>query len=418
MGGFIMKIVTIDSSQFDSFADKHQYRNYYQTSKYGNVMSNFNYEIRYIGVMNENDTMIGASLLLLQNSVMKTKLAYAPRGILFDFTDSLKVDELVETLKNDLGKEGIISLRMDPAIPMTIRDGKGNITNINNEATMIDENLKKAGFTYKGATLYFETEKPRWEALVILSKDIREIYKMFDKRTRNKINKAINCGVEIYRDDQKDFAPLYEFIKTKNAKPFKFYKELMNHFGNNADLFYAKLNTEIFVINSKKLYEDELINNERLAEQFQNLAKQNDDRRDIFNKKVLSDKLLNIYKSNLIFATNVLKENPNGLIIAGGLNIVYDNAAFSIIDGFHQNFRSLNANYLLKWRMLCDYRNENLKYFNLNAISGNFEKNNKYIGLNEMKLGYNAMVTEYIGEYDIILNNFKYGLYKNFNKEK
>lgn len=412
-----MKIITIDSDQFDSFANKHQYRNYYQTSKYGNVMSNFNYEVRYIGIMDENDTMIGASLLLLQGSVMKTKLAYAPRGILFDFTDSLKVNELVQALKNDLGKEGIISLRMDPAIPMTIRDAKGNITNINNEATMIDENLKKSGFTYKGQTLYFETEKPRWEALTILSKDIREIYKMFDKRTRNKINKAINCGVEIYRDDQKDFSTLYEFIKRKNAKPFKFYKELINNFGDNADLFYAKLNTEIFVINSKKLYEDELANNERLAEQFQNLAKQNDDRRDIFNKKVVSDKLLNVYKSNLIFATNILKENPNGLIIAGCLSIIYDNAAFLIMDGFNPNFRSLNATYLLKWRMLCDYKNENLKYFNLNAICGNFEKTSKYIGLNEMKVGYNAVVTEYIGEYDIILNNFKYSLYKSFSKK-
>lgn len=413
-----MKVVTIDSAQFDSFADKHKYRNYYQTSKYGNVMSNFNYEVRYIGIMDDNDTMIGASLLLLQDEVMKTKLAYAPRGILFDFTDSLKVDELVEALKNDLGKEGIISLRIDPAIPMTIRDGKGNIANINNEASMIDANLKKAGFMYKGQNLYFEAEKPRWEALVVLSKDIREIYKDFDKRTRNKINKAINCGVEIYRDEKKDLTQLYEFIKGKNAKPFKFYKELVQNFGNNADIFYAKLNTEIFVINSKKLYEDELANNERLAEQFQNLAKQNDDRREIFNKKVLSDKLLNIYKSNLIFATNMLKENPNGLIVAGGLNIIYDNAAFLIIEGFNQKFRSLNANYLLKWRMLCDYKNENLKYFNLNAVCGNFDKNSKYAGLNEMKVGYNSVITEYIGEYDIVLNNFKYSLYKNFSKNK
>ena len=413
-----MRVVTIDSAQFDSFADKHKYRNYYQTSKYGNVMSNFNYEVRYIGILDDNDTMIGASLLLLQDEVMKTKLAYAPRGILFDFTDSLKVDELVEALKKDLGKEGIISLRIDPAIPMTIRDGKGNIANINNEANMIDANLKKAGFMYKGQNLYFEAEKPRWEALVVLSKDIREIYKNFDKRTRNKINKAINCGVEIYRDEKKDLTQLYEFIKGKNTKPFKFYKELVQNFGNNADIFYAKLNTEIFVINSKKLYEDELINNERLAEQFQNLAKQNDDRRDIFNKKVLSDKLLNVYKSNLIFATNILKENPNGLIVAGGLNIIYDNAAFLIIEGFNQKFRSLNANYLLKWRMLCDYKNENLKYFNLNAVCGNFDKNSKYAGLNEMKVGYNSVITEYIGEYDIVLNNFKYSLYKNFSKNK
>ena len=42
-----MKIVTLRPDQFTKFASTHKYRNYYQTSKYGNVMSNFNYEVRY-----------------------------------------------------------------------------------------------------------------------------------------------------------------------------------------------------------------------------------------------------------------------------------------------------------------------------------------------------------------------------------
>ena len=33
-----------------------------------------------------------------------------------------------------------------------------------------------------------------------------------------------------------------------------------------------------------------------------------------------------------------------------------------------------------------------------------------------MKLGYHTIITEYVGEFDIILNNFTYSLYKNFNK--
>lgn len=412
-----MKICNIEKEQFDSFAKKHKYRNYYQSSIYARIMPKFNYEISYIGITNDNDDrLIGASVLLLQEVFMKNKIAYAPRGILFDFTDSSKVESLVEALKNDLGKNGIISLRMDPAIPITIRDSKGNIVNINNEANMIMANLKQAGFNYKGQNIYFENEKPRWEAITVLQKDIREVYKSFDKRCRNKINKALKCGVEIYRDEQKDISQLYTFIKNKEKKPFKYYKELCASFGKNADVFYAKLNTEQFVINSKKLYEDELEKNDKIAAEFQNLAKQQGDRREIFNKKVLSDKLLGIYKTNLVFATNVLKEYPEGLVIAGGLSIVYDNAAFLVIEGFDPKFKSVNANYLLKWRMICDYHNEKLKYFNLNGITGNFDQKSKYAGLNEMKLGYNAAVTEYIGEYDIILNNLKYNIYKNIKK--
>ena len=53
---------------------------------------------------------------------------------------------------------------------------------------------------------------------------------------------------------------------------------------------------------------------------------------------------------------------------------------------------------------------------NLNAIVGEFEKKNPFMGLNESKLGFNATITEYIGEFDIILNNFAYNLYKRMNK--
>lgn len=410
-----MKIITIDSSQFDQYAKTHKYRNYYQTSNYGNVMSKFNYEIVYIGIEDDTEKLIGASLLLLQEGAMKTKIAYAPRGPLFDFTDSLKTEELIATLKSSLGKQGIVTLKIDPAIPLTIRDGKGNIINVNNEANIVMENLKNAGFNYKGENLYFETEKPRWEALTVLEGDLREIYQKFDKKTRNKINKAIKCGIEIVRDENKDVAPLYDFVK-KNGYPIRFYKELCNNF-DTVDIFYAKLNTEKFVMNSKQNYENELAKNEKLSSQFQNLAQQNEDRRDIFNKKILSDKLVNIYKSNLIFATNMLKEHPEGIIVAGALSLIYDNAAYLIVEGSMEKFRSTNANYLIKWRMINDYNNEKLKYLNLNAVTGDFDKSSKYAGLNEAKASYNSVFTEYIGEYEIILNNFKYNVYKSFTKE-
>ena len=57
-------------------------------------------------------------------------------------------------------------LRMDPYIPLTIRDKDGAIINFNNKGNEIIENIKSAGFSYKGKTLFFETEKPRWESAV------------------------------------------------------------------------------------------------------------------------------------------------------------------------------------------------------------------------------------------------------------
>ena len=137
----------------------------------------------------------------------------------------------------------------------------------------------------------------------------------------------------------------------------------------------------------------------------------------LLNKKMESDKLLNTYKNSMVQATELLKQYPNGIIVAGAIVLKYDNSAFLYMDGFDTKFSNLNPGYLLKWRMIDDYNKQQLKYLNLNAIVGEFERKNKFSGLNEMKLGFNSIITEYIGEFDIILNNFTYNLYRNFGKK-
>lgn len=413
-----MKIVTISPKQFDSYAKTHRYRNYYQTSIYGNTMIKFGYNVHYLGIADDSNTLIGATLLIYKEVFMSHKIAYAPRGILFNYENPSQVQELAEKLKKILGKQGFMLLRMDPYIPATVRDHEGNIINFNNQINLIMSNLDSAGFIHQGRTLFFEGEKPRWEALVLLNKDIREIFNSFEKRTRHKIRKAANSGIECYKDESKNINILYDFIKRKSPKPIEFYRELISNWGEAADVYYTRLNTEIYVINSRKAYEKEMERNDHMAKKIQNLDLPVKAKETLLNKKMESDKLLNTYKNSMVEATELLKNYPNGIVVGGAIVINYDNSAYIFIEGFDTKYSHLNPNYLLKWRMIDEYNRKRYKYINLNAIVGEFERKNKYSGLNEMKLGYNAMVTEYIGEFDIVLNNFTYNLYKSFNKNK
>ena len=79
---------------------------------------------------------------------MGNKVAYAPRGILANYENPEILNEMVEALKKTLGKQGFMLLRMDPYIPLTIRDTEGNIINFNNKGNEIIDNLKRVGFTY------------------------------------------------------------------------------------------------------------------------------------------------------------------------------------------------------------------------------------------------------------------------------
>ena len=412
-----MKLVTLNQEQFDRYAKNHRYRSFYQTTAYGNSMLKFGYNVHYFGIVDKNNSLIGATMIMYKAVFMNNKIAYAPRGILFDYSDSQKVKELAECLKSLLGKQGFMLLRMDPYIPISIHSNDGNLINMNNQESVILENLATAKFEYKGKNLYFENEKPRWEALVLLNKSNDDLFDSFDKRTRNKIRKAANLGIEVYKDPEKNIKSLYPFIKAKENKPINYFQELVNNFNDTIDIYYAKINTETFIVNSRKMYESELLNNEQLAEQIQSYPPNYKERANILNRKMESDKLVSTYKNNMLMATELLKKYPDGMIIGGAMVINFDNAAYILTDGFNEKFSSLNASYLIKWQMIMDYNALGYKYLNMNAVVGEFEKKNPYSGLNEMKLGFNTLVTEYIGEFDIVLNNFTYNLYKSFNKK-
>lgn len=412
-----MKVVTLKPDQFDNYAKNHRYRNYMQSSTYANVMTKFGYGAKYLGVINDENKLIGATMIIFKKIYMSHKFAYAPRGILYNYENVDNLNEMIDKIKKLLNKKKFMLLRIDPYIPLTIRDNEGNIMNFNNKGNEIIENLKAAGFDYKGKNLFFENEKPRWEALVLLNRDVREIFAKFDKNTRNKIRKASNSGIEVVIDQTKNVNKLYEFVTKKEHKPLTYYKEFCNQFGDNIDIFYAKLNTETFLINSRRTYEKELEYNGDLQEKVQNMALDTDERESYINKKMESDKLINNYKNSMVLSTDLLKDNPEGIIIAAAMVLKYDNAAYIISEGIDERYDYINANYLIKWNIIDEYNKRGFKYVNLGGVTGEFEEENEYSSLNEMKLGFNATVTEYIGEFDMIINNVAYNLYNKFNKK-
>lgn len=414
-----MRIITLKPQEFDEFANNHRYRNYYQTSMYAETMQKIGYQVHYLGFEDDIENLIGAGMVLYKEVFMGQKYAYVPRGFLFDYSNPELVKELTEKIKKLLGKQGFMCLKMDPYIPCTIRDQEGNVLNDNPDSNHIIRNITESGFQYHGQTKFFEAEKARWEAITTFKLKPKELFQKLDKTTRNKVYKAIRSGIEIIKDDKGDISTFYEFVKNKHNRPLEFYQALYESFQKKdaIDIYYAKLNTEAFVINSKNAYEKAFSLNDELNQQIQHPPKGTTDIRKIINKKMESDKLVNTYKKDLVFATQLLKEHPEGMIISGAIIIKYDNAVYLLIEGFDPIFKEKNPNYLLKWKVIEEYNDKGYKYFNLNAVTGDFQKQSKYSGLNEMKMGFHAIATEYIGEFDLIINPITYNLFKGVNKK-
>ena len=94
-----MKIVKLNSQQFDKFAASHRYRNYFQSSMYANVMTKFGYRAQYVGITNNENKLIGATVLLYKEVFMINKIAYAPRGIWVNYENLDNITEVTSKLK-------------------------------------------------------------------------------------------------------------------------------------------------------------------------------------------------------------------------------------------------------------------------------------------------------------------------------
>ena len=408
-----MKIVTLKAEEFQQFAQNHPLKNYYQSNEYANLMKNFGFNSLYVGFVH-NKKLIGASLILNRPIFMGFKYGYAPHGLLVNYSDYNFLPEAIKKLKSYLFKQSFLILKIDPLIIKSIRDKHGNIISQNNEIEKLMSIMKKSGFVHCGFNNYMEAVKPRWHAILnIKNKSDSELFFELEKPVRNKLRRAVKFGIEIYKGNTNDVEKMYSFINTKGNYSLKYYKDFCENFGENLEFYFAKLNTEIYVANSTILYEKEQEKNNYLNNYIQDEGSKGKDMRTILNKKMESDRILASYKKHLIKSTNLLRDYPDGIIIGGAITIKYGNTINLLIDGFKDEYNNLCPNYLTKWRIIEKYANSEIETFDLNAISGNFSDNNKFKGLNESKLGYNALANEYIGEFNIIINKPIYSLYRN-----
>ena len=223
--------------------------------------------------------------------------------------------------------------------------------------------------------------------------------------------------MEIVLDPNGNIDELYKFTSLKNKRRKKrYYQGLYNNFSrNNAiDVFFIRVNTNKYINNMKSMYESEAVINEDLASQVQNTSIKGSEKQDVINLKIESDKKLNYYKNELIYATKLLKANPDYLTIGASFTIKHNNGVELIIDSYYEQYLKFNPRYVLIWELIKKYKNEGFLYINLNAVVGDFNKEDlgKYHTLNDIKLSFNATVMEYIGEFDLVINERVYKKFK------
>lgn len=405
-----MKIKVLTNDEFLEFSKRFRPSSMYQTVEYALTMNNNRYDSLLVGLV-DDDKLLAASLILIQK-INGFRYASAPRGFLIDYNNTELLTTFTKLLKKFLGKKDIVAIKVNPMIIREVYDSKGNSVLKNVKYDEIFKNMTKLGYFHLGYNNYFEALKPRFEAMIDISKPINQIFKNIDKGFKAKIRKAIKNGVNVYHGDFNDLNLLYEETKDKYPRDLKYYEDLYKYFDkkNSIDFYYCKLDTTEYLKYTQKKYNEV----HKLSFDLGNkLIGSTGNNTKIINKKLQVDKEVSLYSKQLVEATNLLRDFPDGIVIASALVIKWLDTAYLVMSGYNEKYRKFNGTHLMIWKFLARYAKLGFKYFNFGGVSNIKLQKNKYKGLNQFKLGFNADVTEYIGDFELITNRPLYFVYKN-----
>lgn len=397
-----MQIVLLDEARFDAFAINHPRHNYYQTSNYGRLMTKNGHNSYYLGLVDEAGEVKAATLMIVKNRKNdKKKMGYCPRGFLIEWENEELVKEFTEKLKEFLSSRNFTYVKIDPMIIYKDHNIDGSDKG-ESPFSSLTKKLQSLGYIHMGYNNGYEASKPRWNSLVFMNNDITTLYNSISKEARDKIKEAAKLGNKVYKGEQKDIPILFGLINS-NIPPIEYYYNYAEFYGtNNFEIYFNKLEPIEYVNASKMAYEKEEMRNSELNMQMQNFY--NPNKENIINEKIQSDELLAKYKRNMLEASRLFQQYPEGIITAGVVVIRYGKTITFLASGSKEEFRDQYPEYLLKWQLMQEFAKQGYTIVNLGGLTSELRRDYN----STVKVELANRIVEYIGEFDLVINKKAY----------
>ncbi len=407
-----MQLKQLTNQEFNNFITNYPIKSIYQTAEYGMIMANQGFTPILLGLL--KDGIVIAATLVLINKEEGFKYAYAPRGFMMNYEDFYLLKEFTYQIKNYLGKMGVMGIKINPLIVKSIYDFEKQMKESNPKYDLIYEALRNNGYYHLGYNNFFEALKPRFEAIINLNQSIYSLFKNIKKEYRTKIRSAIKNGVKTYQGSIDDLKYLYQFTQERYQRNLEYFKDCYNFFSkrNMIEIYYTKLDTKVYL----QTIQNKLSHYEEKSNELNDLImkKKGKPNQKLIKKKINIDKYLHQYKNELIKATNLLHNYPDGVVTSCILLVKQDKEITILMDGYDPRFKKLNSKHLLIWQIIEIYQKQGFNKFNLGGMSNMTVDANKYSGLDEFKLGFGAKMIEYAGDFELITHKRNYNLYRNY----
>ncbi|NGU52394.1 peptidoglycan bridge formation glycyltransferase FemA/FemB family protein [Clostridium perfringens] len=425
------KFVEINSSEIDKFNESDRKGHIFQTSYWAELKKDWKKKF-IAGYDNDNNMVITATILLRKAPYINKYMGYIPRSFTCDYNNKKLLIEFTEYLREFAKKNNISFITIDPDIHL-----KENEEALS-EGTEIKNFLKSLGYKNTDSK-NFEAIQPNFVFRLPLptegnKMDIKKaVFKKFSSKTRYNIKVAEERGlsVEVYDKEtlNEDVLDRFHEIMVTTGKRDNFLVRHREYFKDMIDYLYP--HCRLYMV--KYSYENDF---NRLSEK---LNKQEEAKTKAINKieelkvkldtetdedkKSRIEKKLNDQDKRLKEAERQIEgfkkkisdiEPFKGqeIYLSGSIYLYYGNKAWYLYGASENILRDTMPNFAMQWSMICDSIDLSCDVYDFRGVSGDLNPENPLYGLYKFKKGFNGNFVEFIGEFDIVVDNGIYTLYK------
>lgn len=385
-----MKLITnLNREKYIEFIQHHPLIHYMKTPQWASMQDNKT-KTHYLGF--EIDSILVATALVIEKKFIGKNYLYIPWGPCFDYTKLSQFDEVIEYLKIFAHERNAFMLRIDPNIIRISRDIDGNsVDGINNEN--ITSRFIQHGFNHKGyGYAYNGSWVNRYTLLVDLNKELDEIFKNFAKPRQTAIKRHAIIGVKTRLGTPNDLPALCEFEKelaqTQGFKPHSlaFFNQYLQNFSKYARFYVTEIDLNQMISGL-----DEEIHSKKYAK----------------DKEALQSKQKEYQE-----ACELKNKFGDCLVIAAGLFLYYGNTSWDLYTYNKKMFGFVKPVDNLHYFAMQDMKKLGVSTYDMCGFSGVTNKDDPYYGLYSYKRSFGSSFTEYIGEFDYIINKKEYTTFK------
>lgn len=361
----MLKLRSISKTNYDNYIETNYQSDHFMHSS---SWAEFEKIIKkatpyYLGLIDENNNIIAATILIEEYLTMNNCTLYAPKGFALDYNDQKILTIFVKKLKDFAKKKKAISIKIDPNI---IYKAYNSEENINPNCKHIINTLKELGFKKENS------KNPKYVHTINLTKTKKFMDEPY--------------VIELLTGNSKD---LKDFLEKENDKVKNYYETLYDIFENNElskiKLFICKLH----ITKTLKAIEKDLkiINNQISIIPIDHL--------DADSKKKLAD--LKTRKEKLSKSLEKFKEYKleygNYLTINTTLIMEHNNTAW-LLKEQTENFKDEEKlKVKIHNKYINYYKDLKFEYFNTETSSTDINQDE---------------LLEYIGDYILITNKLNY----------